>query len=59
MLLEMANKVFVDWANNCSVGGQTRHAETHMYFLQDLKETAIIKNVMLIFLQSIQMVQCM
>lgn len=43
MLLEMDNKGAVDLANNWSVGGRTRHVETRMYFLREMKEAGIIK----------------
>jgi Reverse transcriptase (RNA-dependent DNA polymerase)/Zinc knuckle len=43
MLLEMDNKGAVDLANNWSIGGRTRHVETRMYFLRDLKEAGIVK----------------
>jgi hypothetical protein len=43
MLLEMDNKGAVDLANNWSIIGQTRHVETRMYFLCELKEIGIIK----------------
>jgi hypothetical protein len=43
MLLEMDNKGAVDLANNWSIGGRTRHVETRMYFLCELKEVGIIK----------------
>jgi hypothetical protein len=35
MLFKMDDKDAVDLANNCSIGGQSRHVETQMYFLRE------------------------
>ena len=36
------NSGAVDLANNWSAGGRTRHMETRMFFLRDLKEAGIV-----------------
>eukprot|EP00957_Ditylum_brightwellii_P026723 2021302-Ditylum_brightwellii.AAC.1 len=44
MILEIDSSGAVDLANNYwGVGGRTRHMETCMFFLCDLKEVGIIK----------------
>jgi hypothetical protein len=45
MLLEVDNKGAVDWTNNWSTGGRTRHMDTKHTWLRELKEegTLIIK----------------
>jgi hypothetical protein len=45
MMLYVDNKGAKDLANNWSVGGRTRHAEVHQYFLRKLKEQGIINCV--------------
>ena len=40
--LEIENSGAVDLANNWSAGGWTRHMETRMFFLHDLKEAGVI-----------------
>ena len=45
MVLKVDNSGAVDLANNWSAGGRTRHVETRMFFLRDLKEAGIIKTV--------------
>jgi len=42
MKLEIDNSGAVDLANNWSAGGRTRHMETRMFFLRDLKEAGVI-----------------
>ena len=42
MRLEIDNSGAVDLANNWSAGGRTRHMESRMFFLRDLKEEGII-----------------
>lgn len=37
MILEMDNKGGVDWTNNWSVGGRTRHMDTKQMWLRELK----------------------
>ena len=39
MVLEVDNKGAVDWTNNWSVGGRTRHMDTKQRCLRELKET--------------------
>jgi hypothetical protein len=43
MILEVDNKGCVDFCNNWSVAGRTRHIEVKQYFLRDLKEAGILK----------------
>jgi len=43
MVLEVDNKGCVDFCNNWSVAGRTRHIEVKQYFLRDLKEEGILK----------------
>ena len=43
MVLNIDNSGAVDLANNWSAGGRTRHIETRMFFLRDMKEAGIIK----------------
>ena len=43
MTLEIDNKGSVDFCNNWSVAGRTRHIEVKQYFLRDLKELGILK----------------
>ena len=45
MTLEIDNKGSVDFCNNWSVAGRTRHIEVKQYFLCDLKELGILKVV--------------
>ncbi len=42
MILKVDNKGAMDLANNWSVGGRTRHVDTHQYFLRELKEEGVI-----------------
>ena len=43
MILEVDNSGAVDLANNWSAGGRTRHMETRMFFLRQLKEEGILE----------------
>ena len=43
MKLYMDNSGAVDLVNNWSAGGRTRHMETRIFFLRDLKEAGIIE----------------
>ena len=43
MILEVDNKGAVDFANNWSVAGRTRHIEVKQYYLRELKEAGILK----------------
>ena len=43
MILEMDNKGACDLANNCSVGGRTRHIEARKFCIRDLKEEGILQ----------------
>ena len=45
MVLKIDNSGAVDLANNWSAGGRTRHIETRMFFLRDMKEEGVIKTV--------------
>ena len=45
MKLEIDNSGAVDLANNWTAGGRTRHMETRMFFLQEMKEKGILKIV--------------
>ena len=47
MILKIDNSRAVDLANNLSAGGRTRHMETRMFFLRDMKEEGIIKTIWL------------
>ena len=47
MILKIDNSGAVDLANNWSAGGRTRHMETRMFFLRDMKEEGIIKTIWL------------
>ena len=47
MTLKIDNSGAVDLANNWSAGGRTRHIETRMFYLRDMKEAGIIKTVWL------------
>ena len=42
MILEMDNKGGVDWTNNWSVGGRTRHMDTKQMWLRELKAEGIL-----------------
>ena len=42
MILKIDNKGSVDWINNWSVGGRTRHMDTRCHFLRELKELGLI-----------------
>ena len=43
MQLDVDNSGALDLANNWSAGGRTRHMETRMFVLRDLKEEGIIE----------------
>ena len=43
MILQIDNSGTIDLANSWSAGGRTRHMETRMFFLRDLKEAGIIE----------------
>ena len=43
MIIEVDNKGAVDFCNNWSVAGRTRHIEVKQYFLRELKEAGILK----------------
>ena len=43
MILEVDYKGAVDFANNWSVAGRTRHIEVKQYYLRELKEAGILK----------------
>ena len=43
MVLEIDNKGAVQFANNWSVGGRTRHVDVRNHFLQELKNLGIIE----------------
>ena len=43
MILEIDNSGAIDLANSWSAGGRTRHMETKMFFLRDLKEDGILE----------------
>jgi len=43
MVLEVDNKGAVDWFNNWSVGGRTRHMDTKAMWIRELKEKGIVK----------------
>ena len=43
MILEVDNKGAVDFCNNWSVAGRTRHIEVKQYYLSELKEAGILK----------------
>ena len=43
MILEIDNSGTIDLANSWSAGGRTRHMETKMFFLRDLKEAGILE----------------
>ena len=45
MVLECDNKGAVDLINNWSVGGRTRHIQSRIYFLRQLKEENELKVV--------------
>jgi len=45
MVLYIDNKGAVDFCNNWSVAGRTRHIEVKQYFLRELKEMGLIKVV--------------
>ena len=45
MILKLNNSGAVDLSNNWSAGGRTRHMETRMFFLRELKEAGILKIV--------------
>ena len=47
MILRIDNSGAVDLANNWSAGGRTRHIETIISFLRNMKEAGIIKTVWL------------
>ena len=47
MILRIDNSGAVDLANNWAAGGRTRHIETRMFYLRDMKEAGIIKTVWL------------
>eukprot|EP00957_Ditylum_brightwellii_P079760 6065057-Ditylum_brightwellii.AAC.1 len=42
-VLHMDNSGAVDLVNNWSAGGRTRHMETCIFFLRDLKEAGVIE----------------
>ena len=42
MVLNIDNSGAIDLANNWSAGGRTRHMETRMFFLRQLKEENIL-----------------
>ena len=43
MILKIDNSGTIDLANSWSAGGRTRHMETKMFFLRDLKEAGILE----------------
>jgi hypothetical protein len=43
MVLEVDNKGAVDWFNNWSVGGRTRHMDTKAMWIRELKDNGILK----------------
>ena len=43
MMLKVDNSGAVDLANNWTVGGRTRHMETRMFFLREMKEAGVIE----------------
>lgn len=43
MILEMDNKGGIDWINNWSSGGRTRHMDTKHAWLRELKEKGWIR----------------
>ena len=43
MVIEIDNKGTVDFCNNWSVAGRTRHIEVKQYVLRELKEAGILK----------------
>ena len=45
MILRIDNSGAVDLGNNWATGGRTRHIETRMFFLRDMKEEGIIKTM--------------
>ena len=45
MVLRIDNSGAVDLANSWSAGGRTRHMDTRMFFLRELKEAGILKIV--------------
>ena len=42
MILKVDNSGAVDLVNNWTAGGRTRHMETRMFFLCDIKEAGVI-----------------
>jgi hypothetical protein len=42
MVLEMDNQEAVYLANNCSVGGRTRHIDVQSVFLRELKDAGVL-----------------
>ena len=44
MILEVDNKGAVDFCNNWSVAGRTRHIEVKQYYLRELKEAGIFED---------------
>ena len=45
MILQVDNSGAVDIANNWSVSNRTRHVDTRLHFLREMKEQGIIKTV--------------
>ena len=43
MIFQVDNSGAIDLSNNWSMSGRTRHMDTRLYFLRELKETGIIK----------------
>eukprot|EP00957_Ditylum_brightwellii_P136724 10426340-Ditylum_brightwellii.AAC.2 len=43
MVIYIDNSGAVDLANNWCTGGRTRHMETRMFFLRDLKESGVLE----------------
>eukprot|EP00957_Ditylum_brightwellii_P011861 893952-Ditylum_brightwellii.AAC.1 len=43
MTLFIDNKGAVDFSNNWSIGGRTRHIEVKQYFLRELKEAGLLE----------------
>ena len=44
MILECDNQGAIDICNNWMVNSQTKHIDTHYYFLRELKEKGIIES---------------
>ena len=45
MILEIDNSAAVDIANDWSISARTRHVDTRLHFLRDMKEMNIIKTI--------------